>query len=182
MQSQIVASPKDNAALRARAPCRFCCRTTCARCRRVVRNTHAHDTHTHTTHGRDRRARAWHSRPPGLGAIWPPASASECGGGARRDDARSGDAARPRGSLVVAIISIAGQCVARGVCVRDGTCVAVGSLPTCDFATSVTMRGDLYYSNPNSSVTLASATRGIRARPANAFKSLDRRACAKHFP
>ena len=62
-----------------------------------MRNTHAH-THTHTRPtGATAALGPWHSRPPGLGAIWPPASASECGGGARRDDARSGDAARPRG-------------------------------------------------------------------------------------
>ena len=43
------------------------------------------------------------------------------------------------------------------------------------------MRGDLYYSNPNSSVTLASATRGICALM-NAFVAGSSAACAKHFP
>lgn len=85
-------------------------------------------------------------------------------------------------SLVVAAISIANLCVAREACVNDGTCVAIGTFPTCDFATSVTMLGDLYYSNPNSSATLSSAVRGICAPGERLRVSGSDAECGQDFP
>ena len=85
-------------------------------------------------------------------------------------------------SLVVAAVSIANICIAREQCTNDGTCAAMGSAPTCDFATSVTMLGDLYYASPNASVTLSSATRGICA-PGEAIRLRGTSAsCSQNFP
>lgn len=85
-------------------------------------------------------------------------------------------------ALVVAAISIASACVAREECSNDGTCVAIGSVPTCDFATSVTMLGDLYYANANVSVTLAEATRGICAPGERLGLSGTSPGCHQNFP
>lgn len=85
-------------------------------------------------------------------------------------------------SLTVAAICIGSMCVAREECIDDGTCVAVGTFPKCDFATSVTMLGDLYYANTNASASLAGATRGICA-PGERLRVSDTGArCTQNFP